>query len=82
MTLSPAQRSLRARIGAHAQHAAHDTRDTTKAARSAFLENFYNQVDPDRQLSEQERERRAAAKRSEHFARMAFRRHRRKATGI
>lgn len=71
--LTPAQRSLRARIGAYAQHARHDTRETTAAARAAFLARFENQVDPDRQLEPDERERRALAARRQHFAELAYR---------
>jgi hypothetical protein len=35
--LSPAERSLRARLAAHSMHARHDPRETTTAARAAFL---------------------------------------------
>lgn len=73
--LSPEQRaaSLRGRIGAYALHAQHDSREITSAARTAFLSKFDQQVDPDRKLKPDERSRRAAAARSEHFARLAYR---------
>lgn len=71
--LTPAQRTLRARMGAYAQHARHDTTQTTAAARAAFLARFEDQVDPDRQLPPAERERRALAARRRHFAELAYR---------
>ena len=62
---SAEERSSIARQGAFAQHSLHDTRDTTRAARDAFMRRFEDQVDPDGQLDPQERRRRAeAAKRS------------------
>ncbi|MCC7364831.1 MAG: hypothetical protein IT303_10705 [Dehalococcoidia bacterium] len=45
---------------------------TTKAARSAFLARFEREVDPERVLSEQERQRRAEAAKKAHFTRMAL----------
>jgi hypothetical protein len=71
-TLTPEQRSLRARCGAFAQHAQHDPKETTVAARVAFEQKFLDQVDPERQLPEAERLRRAEAAKSAHFARLAY----------
>ena len=45
--LSPAERSLRARLAAHTMHARNDARQTTVAARTAFLARFEAEVDPD-----------------------------------
>ena len=45
--LSPAERSLRARLAAHSMHARHDARETTTAGRAAFLSRFEAEVDPD-----------------------------------
>lgn len=73
MPISPAQRSLLARSGAYAQHAKHDVRDTTRAARDAFLRRFENEVDPRRELPEAERTRRALAARKAHMSRLALR---------
>ena len=70
MALTPAERTLRARLAAHTLHAKGGT--TTEAARSAFLERFYDEVDPDRQLSESERERRAEHARSAYFTRLSL----------
>lgn len=73
MPLTPAQRTLRARLGAHTLHATHDPRETTAAARRAFLGGFDRQVDPDGVLSEQERTRRAHHARKAHFTQLALR---------
>ena len=77
MVVSPpgpaSDRVLAARIGAFSLHAQRDARETTKNARRAFLAKFIEEVDPERQLPEDERNRRAAAARSAHFARMSLR---------
>ena len=65
------ERSLRARIGAYSLHAQRDPRETTKAARSAFLSKFLAEIPID--LPEDERLRRATSARRAHFARMALR---------
>ena len=62
----------RVRLGAFAQHAAYDTRETTLAARQAFARRFERLVDPDGVLSEPERARRAEAAKRAHFQRMAL----------
>lgn len=59
------------RIGALRQQAIHDTRETTAAARAAFLARF-EPDDPDGTLSDAERERRARAAKREYFARLAY----------
>jgi hypothetical protein len=71
-TLSAEQRSLRARIAAHTQHAQHDPKETTVAARVAFFTRFLDEVDPSRQLPETERLRRAEAAKSAYFTRLAY----------
>lgn len=71
--LTPAQRTLRARIAAYSLHAQRDPRETTKAARDKFQERFLNEVDPDRSLEPKERERRAEAARKAYFAKLALR---------
>jgi hypothetical protein len=70
--LSPAERTLRARLAAHAMHAQHDARATTANARAAFLAKFERQADPEGLLSPAERQHRAAQLRSAYFARLAF----------
>jgi hypothetical protein len=62
----------RARLGAFAQHAAYDTRETTRAAREAFARRFEREVDPDGVLPAPERARRAEAAKRAHFQRMAL----------
>jgi len=70
--LTAGERTLRARIAAHAKWSAADPVAGTAKARAAFLERFIDQVDPRRDLPESERLRRAESKRSEYFARLAF----------
>jgi len=70
--LTPAERSLRGRMGAYVVHARYDPRQTTAPARAAFLKRFLDEVDPDRVLPEPERLRRAAAARKAYFTRLAY----------
>lgn len=83
--LTPAERSLRGRMGAYVVHARYDPRQTTAPARAAFLKRFLDEVDPDRVLTEPERLRRAASARKAYFTRLAFlasrRRRQRKSRG-
>ena len=69
-SLSPAERSLRARIAALACHAQGKT--NTVAARAAFESRWDRQVDPDRLLDPSIRQTRAAAARRLYFARLAL----------
>ena len=71
-TLTPEERKLRARLGAHSLHANHDPTETTAQARSAFLSRFEDEVDPDRVLPEEERKRRIAHARKAYFTRLAL----------
>lgn len=71
--LSPSQRSLRARVAAHAMHARHDSREVTANARKAFVERFEREVDPDGVLPAAERQRRAEHAMRAHMARLALR---------
>jgi hypothetical protein len=71
-SLTPSQRTLRARMGAFAMHARHDPRKTTNAGRRAFLARFEIEVDPRRELSAKERARRSEAARKLYFTRLAF----------
>jgi hypothetical protein len=70
--LSPAERTLRARLAAHAMHGRHDPRATTAKARAAFLARFERQADPEGLLTPAERERRAQQLRSPYFAQLAL----------
>ena len=71
-SLSPAERSLRARLAAYAMHAQHDSRHTSTPGRTAFLARFEADVDPDGRLDPEERRRRAEHARSAYFARLAL----------
>jgi hypothetical protein len=68
MSLTAAERSARARMGAYAQQAQHDTREMTQKARETFLSRFEREVDPDGVLLPAERARRAEAARKAYFA--------------
>jgi hypothetical protein len=70
--LTPAERTLRARLAAHAMHGRHDVRATTAKARAAFLARFEQQADPEGLLTPAERERRAQQLRSAYFAQLAL----------
>lgn len=73
--LSPAQRSLRARIAALHLHAGVDGRAHTEKARAAGpgqLAYWERKVDPDRALPEGERHRRAEAAKRAHFLALAL----------
>lgn len=71
--MTPSERVLRARLAAYALHAKYDARETTAAARAAFLDRFERDVDPDGVLSAPERQRRAQAARKAYFTRLALR---------
>jgi hypothetical protein len=71
--MTPELRRQRARLGAYAQQAAYDTRETTRNARLAFNQRFLDQVDPDGTLPEAERARRALAARKAYFAALSLR---------
>ena len=70
--MTPAQASLRGRIGAYCLHATHDPRETTAKARAAFLAKFLDEVDPDCVLPKSERLRRAACAKKAYFTRLAL----------
>jgi len=72
MTLTADERRLRAQLAAHAAHAKHGGRHMTRKARAAFDQRFLDEVDPDRELSQEDRERRAAHARRAYFHRLAL----------
>lgn len=72
MSLTPAERIMRARLAAHTLHAKVDSSEHTKPARKAFLERFENEVDPDRTLPREERLRRAEQAKKAYFTRLAL----------
>jgi len=54
-------------------HARNDSRVVTTKARAAFMAKFEDEVDPNRELPEPERLRRAGMARKAYFARLAWR---------
>ena len=70
-TLTPAERSMRGRLGAYAVHAAGKT--NTGPAREAFNARFERAVDPEGVLPAEERTRRAAYARKRYFTDLALR---------
>lgn len=71
--LTPAERTLRARLAAHALHArVGDPSRHTEPARRAFLSRFEREVDPDGSLTPAERSRRAQHAKKAYFTRLAF----------
>ena len=70
--MTPAERSLRARMAAYCLNAQRDPRETTQAARDSFMARFERQVDPDNLLPLAERHRRAEAAKKAYFLRLAL----------
>lgn len=71
--MTPQERTLRAQLAAHTLHAhVEDPAAHTRPAREAFERRFLDEVDPDRVLSETERQRRAAHARAAYFKRLAL----------
>jgi hypothetical protein len=63
---------MRGRIGGLILSSRYDSRVTSAPGRAAFMSRFATEVDPEGTLPPAERERRATAARSAHFARMAY----------
>jgi hypothetical protein len=72
MTLTPEQRTLRARLAAHTLHATRDSRQLTAKARATFQSSFEHEVDPEGTLEPEERARRAAQARKAFYTRLAL----------
>ena len=71
-SLTPSERSLRARLAAHALHAQYDSRELTRPGRDKFEQRFIDEVDPERMLPEAERQRRVDHARKACFTRLAM----------
>jgi len=69
-SLTPSQRTLRARAAAHAMHAQGKT--NTTAARKQFLNRFEKEIDPDGVLSPAERAKRADHARKAYMTKLAY----------
>lgn len=73
-SLTPSERSMRARAASHASWAKCPDRSArTAAARAARDRQFEQAVDPDGVLSEEERQRRAESARRQHMVTMGLR---------
>lgn len=72
MASTSAERSIHARTAAHVLHSKYDSRDLTANARKSFLAKFEDEVDPNRELPEAERIRRAEHARKAYFSRLAL----------
>lgn len=70
--LTPEQRSQRARIAALTRWGKQSTIQGTKPKRDAFLARFEKEADPNNELPEDERQRRAARLLSAHMKKLAF----------
>jgi len=70
--LTPSERTLRARMAAHMLHSRYDSKELTKPARAKFEQRFLDEVDPERTLTEAERNRRAQHARSAYFTKLAM----------
>jgi hypothetical protein len=72
VSLTPEERTLRARIAALTLHSKVDSRQHTEPARRTFRQSFLEQVDPAGELPEAERQRRADAAYRAHMTRLAL----------
>lgn len=77
--LTPAERSLRGRIGGLTRAAFGDMKALAQTGQAALMEKFRQQVDPDGVYTPAERERRALALRDAHMLKMRLARGRTKA---
>lgn len=72
MTMTPAERALKGRMGAYLSWANTENPSArTKPGRDAFLARFEREVDPNNELPEAERKRRAEFKRKAHMQSLA-----------
>jgi hypothetical protein len=70
--MTPAERTLRARMAAYVLHSRYDSKQLTAPARRAFNQRFEKEVDPDGVLPPAERIRRAEAAKKAYFLRLAL----------
>ncbi|MGH3549765.1 MAG: hypothetical protein ACRDQU_16995 [Pseudonocardiaceae bacterium] len=72
MTLTPSQRSIRARIAANTRWSREDPAPTGPRGQAGLMARFEREVDPDRTLLPAERARRADSARKAHMQRLAL----------
>lgn len=70
--LTPEQRTMRARLAAHARWAKEDPRPAVERGQAGLLAKFEREVDPDGVLPPSERARRAKSALRAHMVRLAF----------
>jgi hypothetical protein len=70
--LTPAQRSLRASIAANTRWSVEDPTANAERGQAGLVARFRRQVDPDHQLPDAERERRAQSAYRAHMQRLAL----------
>ncbi len=74
--LTSTERTLRARIGAHALHSRYDSHELTAPGRAAAATaldlRLLTEIDPQNVLAEAERQRRLAHARKAHFSKLAL----------
>lgn len=70
--LTPEQRSMRARIAAHARWSKEDPKPNAQRGQAGLLARFEREVDPEGVLPEKERRRRAKSARRAHMGRLAL----------
>jgi hypothetical protein len=63
---------MQGKVAAYHMHAKHDSKVITTHARKAFMGRFHTLVDPENQLSDAERNRRADAAKSAYFTALAL----------
>jgi hypothetical protein len=73
VALTPEQRIQRARLAAHTRWSQHDSVEHAHKMRAAFEQRFLDEVDPDRELPEDERYRRAEHARKAFYTDLAYR---------
>jgi hypothetical protein len=75
--LTPDERTLRARLAAHARWSQEDPTGNAKPAQAGLLDRFRREIVAEQgEVAEPELTRRAEARRREHMARIAFKRSR------
>lgn len=72
MTMTPAQRAMRARIAALARWSREDPKAHMAMMRGKFDDRFEEEVDPEGLLSDKERKRRAKSARELYFQRLNY----------
>jgi hypothetical protein len=71
--MADSTRTLAARVAAYSRWAHEDPRPNAARASAAFRAKFLDEVDPDRKLPEEERQRRAESAFRAHMTRLALR---------